>query len=104
MGYVIRGVFGNFDFPAMADEIRPDGPTLTHVFVAGEPRPGQTALGPMIATPVDAAAIRGTLERLRPAPGEVALMLLSGGTTARPKLILRTQRMGRPSCVPRPRC
>jgi 2,3-dihydroxybenzoate-AMP ligase len=83
-------VFGNFDFPAMADEIKPECPTLKHVFVAGEARPAQTALGPMLAAPADAAEVRATLERLRPDPGEVALMLLSGGTTALPKLIPRT--------------
>jgi 2,3-dihydroxybenzoate-AMP ligase len=90
VGWFIPGVFGNFDFPAMADEIKPDCPTLKHVFVAGEARPGQTALGPMLAAPADAAEVRATLERLRPDPGEVALMLLSGGTTALPKLIPRT--------------
>jgi 2,3-dihydroxybenzoate-AMP ligase len=90
VGWFIPGVFGNFDFPAMADEIKPECPTLKHVFVAGEARPAQTALGPMLAAPADAAEVRATLERLRPDPGEVALMLLSGGTTALPKLIPRT--------------
>jgi 2,3-dihydroxybenzoate-AMP ligase len=90
VGWFIPGVFGNFDFPAMADEIKPDCPTLKHVFVAGEARPGQTALGPMIAAPAEESEVRATLGRLRPDPGEVALMLLSGGTTALPKLIPRT--------------
>jgi 2,3-dihydroxybenzoate-AMP ligase len=90
VGWFIPGVFGNFDFPGMADEIRPDCPTLKHVFVVGDPRPGQTALGPMISEPASEGEVRATLERLRPDPGEVALMLLSGGTTALPKLIPRT--------------
>ena len=90
VGWFIPGVFGNFDFPAMADEIKPDCPTLKYVFVAGDPRPGQAALGPMIAAPAEESEVRATLGRLRPDPGEVALMLLSGGTTALPKLIPRT--------------
>jgi 2,3-dihydroxybenzoate-AMP ligase len=90
VGYFIPGVFGNFDFRAMAEEIRPDCPTLTHVCVAGDALPGQAALGPMISEPVDGGELRATLERLRPDPDEVALMLLSGGTTALPKLIPRT--------------
>jgi 2,3-dihydroxybenzoate-AMP ligase len=90
VGWFIPGMFGNFDFPAMADELKADCPTLAHVFVAGAPRRGQIALGPMIAEPVDADEVRATLKRLRPDPGEVALMLLSGGTTALPKLIPRT--------------
>jgi 2,3-dihydroxybenzoate-AMP ligase len=90
VGWFIPGVFGNFDFPAMADEIRPDCPTLKHVFVAGDPRPGQIALGPMLREPAAESDVRETLKRLRPEPTEVALMLLSGGTTALPKLIPRT--------------
>ncbi len=90
VGWFIPGVFGGFDFPAMADELKPDCPTLKHVFVAGDPRPGQVALGPMLHEPADEGEVRATLARLRPDPGEVALMLLSGGTTALPKLIPRT--------------
>jgi 2,3-dihydroxybenzoate-AMP ligase len=90
VGLFIPGMFGNFDFPAMAEEIRADCPALKHVLVAGEPRPGQSALGPMIAAPADEREARAALERLRPDPAEVALMLLSGGTTALPKLIPRT--------------
>ena len=90
VGWFIPGVFGKFDFPAMAEEVKPDCPTLTHVFVAGEPRRGQIALEPMISEPANEDEIRGTLKRLRPDPSEVALMLLSGGTTALPKLIPRT--------------
>jgi 2,3-dihydroxybenzoate-AMP ligase len=90
VGWFIPGPFGNFDFPAMAEEVRADCPTLTHVLVAGNPRPGQTALGPMIGEPANESELRAALKRLRPDPGEVALMLLSGGTTALPKLIPRT--------------
>ena len=90
VGWFIPGVFGNFDFPAMAREVKADCPTLTHVFVAGDARPGQIAIGPMIAEPANEGEVRGTLKRLRPDASEVALMLLSGGTTALPKLIPRT--------------
>jgi len=84
------GVYGGFDFPAMVEELRATCPTLAHVFVAGTPCPGQTALGPMIDAPADPAAVRAVLTARRPDPTEVALMLLSGGTTALPKLIPRT--------------
>ena len=89
-GWIVPGVFGNFDFPAMAQEVMADCPTLKRVFVAGEPRRGQIALAPLIADSADPRQIGATLERLRPDPAEVALMLLSGGTTALPKLIPRT--------------
>jgi 2,3-dihydroxybenzoate-AMP ligase len=90
VGYFIPGVFGNFDFRAMAEEIRPDCPTLKQVFVAGKALPGQVALGPMTDGPADAREAGAALKRRHPDPGEVALMLLSGGTTALPKLIPRT--------------
>jgi 2,3-dihydroxybenzoate-AMP ligase len=89
VGWFIPGLFGNFDFPAMAEELQPSCPTLRQVFVAGTPRAGQHALGPMIAKPAN-KDVRASLTGLRPAPSEVALMLLSGGTTALPKLIPRT--------------
>ncbi len=86
-----RGLFvsdriRDFDFRDMADALRAECPTLEQVFVAGEPAAGQIGLGALLG---DAgAAERGELPTLD--PSEVALMLLSGGTTALPKLIPRT--------------
>ena len=73
-----------FDHRELAREVAAECPTLEQVFVAGEPLPGQHSIDALLAhAPADAA-----LED--PDPGEVALMLLSGGTTALPKLIPRT--------------
>ncbi|MEE8445200.1 MAG: AMP-binding protein, partial [Alphaproteobacteria bacterium] len=81
--YVIPDTHRGFDYRAMAAELGAACDTLRHVFVAGEAGDGQVALGPMIETPAEAPDFRAD-------PMDVALMLLSGGTTAVPKLIART--------------
>jgi 2,3-dihydroxybenzoate-AMP ligase len=88
--YVIPDRIGNFDYREMAREVLPDAPALRHVFVAGEPGPGQIDLCAMIAAPMSAVAVSAALAGHEPDPGEVTTMLLSGGTTSLSKLIPRT--------------
>jgi 2,3-dihydroxybenzoate-AMP ligase len=80
-GYVIPDVLRDFDYRAMAEEMRASCPSLKRVFVAGEPGKGQISLKSLFRN-------TGALPRLD--PSEVALMLLSGGTTSLSKLIPRT--------------
>jgi 2,3-dihydroxybenzoate-AMP ligase len=89
-GYLIPDVVGDFDFRDMAATVMAEFDHLRHVFVAGAAGPGQTPLPQMSENQGDAAAGRALLEERRPDPGEVALMLLSGGTTGLSKLIPRT--------------
>jgi 2,3-dihydroxybenzoate-AMP ligase len=86
VGYVIADRLGNFDYRALAAEVQGEFPALRHLIVAGEPHAGQVALRDLMrgAEGDTAAAIP------RPDPGEVATMLLSGGTTSMSKLIPRT--------------
>ena len=89
VGYVIPDVLRDFDYRRMAADMRSEHPALKHVFVAGEPLAGQTSLRAQLeASPPPGAA--EILRGLRPDPNEVALMLLSGGTTSLSKLIPRT--------------
>ena len=57
------------------------------MLVLGTPGPGQDSLNKLLADG-DASAER--LGQFAPAPDDVALMLLSGGTTGLPKVIPRT--------------
>ncbi len=83
-GYVIPDVLRDFDYRAMAEEMRATCPSLQQVFVAGEPLAGQHSLARLMEQPAPA-------ERLPQLdPSQVALMLLSGGTTSLSKLIPRT--------------
>jgi 2,3-dihydroxybenzoate-AMP ligase len=93
----IPATFRDFDYRALAEQLRSEFALLRHVFVAGAPYPGQTPL----RCDRNAHPCGGGLQSLgqrdgtargpfRPDPAEVALMLLSGGTTGLPKLIPRT--------------
>ncbi|WP_327585124.1 AMP-binding protein [Nonomuraea sp. NBC_00507] len=78
--YVIPDAHLGFDYRELAAEVAARVPTLKHVLVAGDP--GEfTALGDLPA---------GSLPDLpRPDPADVAIFLLSGGTTGVPKLVPR---------------
>ena len=77
----------DFDYRPMAAEIARRSPSLRLTFIAGEPWPGQVSLADM-ARPGGVA--EGEIDALAPPADDVALMLLSGGTTGVPKLIPRT--------------
>lgn len=81
VAYVIADTSGDFDYRALAAEIRPAVPSLKHVLVHGDP--GEfTALA---GVPNDAETDLPRLDS-----SDIALMLVSGGTTGLPKLIART--------------
>lgn len=90
VGLFIPDVHRNFDYRVMAEEIRPKAPTLRNVLVLGEPWAGQVSLGGLLAKPTDPGEVERAVAPLKPSPSEVAIMLLSGGTTALSKLIPRT--------------
>ncbi|MFI9757078.1 (2,3-dihydroxybenzoyl)adenylate synthase [Streptomyces sp. NPDC051963] len=69
-----------FDHRGPARAVRKAVPGVEHVLVAGDPAEF-TALADVDADPVELPA---------PDPGDVAVLLLSGGTTGKPKLIPRT--------------
>ncbi|WP_188197724.1 (2,3-dihydroxybenzoyl)adenylate synthase [Nonomuraea sp. SYSU D8015] len=76
----VPDVHQGFDHRELAAEMLAEVPSLRHVFVAGDAGP-YTALDDVDADPVP----------LPPRdPGDLALLLLSGGTTGVPKLVPRT--------------
>jgi 2,3-dihydroxybenzoate-AMP ligase len=77
---IVPAVHLRFDHREMAREVQAATPTLEHVLVAGD-ADGLTPLAEVDAEPRDLAP---------PGPSDVALFLLSGGTTGLPKLIPRT--------------
>lgn len=89
-GYVIPDVLRGFDYRAMAEEMRAACPALKQVFVAGEPLRGQVGLGSLLEAATTNEETQATLGEVKLDASEVALMLLSGGTTSLSKLIPRT--------------
>ena len=86
VGYVVPDVWRGYDYRLLAADMTGLKPSLRSVLVLGEPAPGQISLSDLLAHDDG----HGKNVGLSPAPDEVALMLLSGGTTGLPKLIPRT--------------
>jgi len=82
----VPAVLRGFDHQRMAAELLAASPTLEHVLVAG-PDPRHQDLTALCAEPDSGSAppVPGP-----PDPRDVAVFLLSGGTTGLPKLIART--------------
>ncbi|MDA8236140.1 MAG: AMP-binding protein [Clostridia bacterium] len=89
VGYFIPGVYRKFDYTEMAEEIKAENSQLKCVFVAGETKSDQISLAKLLETPAGNQS-PDYLSKFLPDPSEVALMLLSGGTTGLSKLIPRT--------------
>jgi 2,3-dihydroxybenzoate-AMP ligase len=92
----VPGLLRGFDHQAMAEQLRAGSPTLEHILVAG-PDPRHADLTALCAEPPAPAEPQATAEPPAPAarsdqpdPSDVAVFLLSGGTTGLPKLIART--------------
>ncbi|WP_068272674.1 (2,3-dihydroxybenzoyl)adenylate synthase [Aldersonia kunmingensis] len=80
VGYVIADTFGGFDYRDLARTVRERVPSLEHVFVLGDPSEF-TALSEVP---------RPARELPEADPADIAVLLVSGGTTGLPKLIART--------------
>jgi len=85
----VPGVLRDFDHQAMAERLQASSPVLRHILVAGQ-HPRHVDLAALCAEPPDPAADRARWDAAQPAARDVAVFLLSGGTTGRPKLIART--------------
>ncbi len=88
--YLIPAEVRGFDYREMARDLAREFPALRHVFVDGEPAEGQADLRMLMAERTEARVADEMLAARKPPADEVALMLLSGGTTAIPKMIPRT--------------
>ncbi|MET9374526.1 AMP-binding protein [Streptomyces sp. NPDC002992] len=83
-GYVVPGVFRGFDHTALALEMAAELPALRRIFAQGESVSGSPAVVPLESVDADPVELPAN------DPSDVAFFLLSGGTTALPKLIPRT--------------
>ncbi|WP_123670647.1 (2,3-dihydroxybenzoyl)adenylate synthase [Actinocorallia herbida] len=83
VGYVIADVREGFDYRDLAAEVVAAVPSVRQVLVLGDPGP-YTALADVSGDPA------GPEDAVPVAPSDVAVLLISGGTTGRPKLIPRT--------------
>ncbi|ANY10557.1 (2,3-dihydroxybenzoyl)adenylate synthase [Pseudonocardia sp. HH130630-07] len=84
VAYVGPDVVEGFDYRRLGLDVAAEVGSLRHVLVDGDPIPGTVALATLPAGSEDPLP--------RADPGQVAVLLVSGGTTGNPKLIPRTHR------------
>ncbi|NUS42297.1 MAG: AMP-binding protein [Mycobacteriaceae bacterium] len=86
VGYVIADRAAGFDYRDLAVQVQEAAPAVRHVLVLGEPGPFEAlAEVPCDLNDADPEQALPELD-----PSDIALMLVSGGTTGLPKLIART--------------
>ncbi|WP_328711745.1 (2,3-dihydroxybenzoyl)adenylate synthase [Nocardia salmonicida] len=91
VAYLIPDQLGDFDYRELAATVRQAVPSLRHVLVAGDPGTGTSEADGSTAgfVALDSVAREGdSLPSVD--PSDIAVMLVSGGTTGLPKLIART--------------
>jgi 2,3-dihydroxybenzoate-AMP ligase len=88
VGYFVPDLWRGYDYRPLAAEISAAAPSLRHVLVLGEPGMNQVSLADLIAG--NGSDETRCVGEFSPEADEVALMLLSGGTTGLPKMIPRT--------------
>jgi 2,3-dihydroxybenzoate-AMP ligase len=82
--------FRGFDHQALATELVAAVPSLDMALVAGEAAEGALDLRSLLAPSDGSGEDRARWDAEQPVPDDVAVFLLSGGTTGLPKLIART--------------
>jgi mycobactin salicyl-AMP ligase len=87
VGYIAADRSPDFSYRELADRLRAAVPTLHHVLIVGDSGPF-TSLDSITAEGSSIAAEGSSLPDV--AASDIALMLVSGGTTGLPKLIART--------------
>jgi 2,3-dihydroxybenzoate-AMP ligase len=90
VGYVVPDGWRGYDYRLLAADMSGLAPSLRSVLVLGDAGPNQISLSDLLAHDGGRDEDAYILADFSPAPDEVALMLLSGGTTGLPKLIPRT--------------
>ena len=89
--YFAAPEFRGFDYLEMAREIQTEVPSLRHLVALGDgSQPDIRYLQPWLEEPVEKESAFEKLSNYHPQPSNIALFLLSGGTTGIPKLIPRT--------------
>ena len=90
-GYFFTPEYRKFDYLTMAKELQAEIPTLEYLVAVGDgSASGVSYITPWLNEPIEEFHRSDYLARFRPDPFDVALFLVSGGTTGLPKLIPRT--------------
>ncbi len=88
--FVVPDSWQGFDHQRLATDLAASREGACPVVVLGEPGESALDLRALLERPRNPARLRARLDASAPDAGEVALFLLSGGTTGTPKIIART--------------
>ena len=89
VGVIIQPRHRDFDYYGMIQEIRPNVPSLKHIFVIGEEvPPGTISLNEMARRPLEEKFPEDRLEKTRPGIDEVSMVSVTSGTTGLPKVLV----------------
>ena len=81
-------LFRGFDYPAMIDELRPDLPSLEHVFVVGGD--GDNAFDACFVKTAWKSNSETLFADCKPSPNDVTILMYTSGTTGQPKGVMHT--------------
>jgi len=83
--------FGDFDYPSVLRDLKPELPRLKHILVARGAAPeGTISLDGLLDDPIEARVSVESLWVCRPSPDEVIRIVFTSGTTGLPKAIMHT--------------
>jgi len=90
-GYVFSGDSEKFDYASLGLRIKSDISSMQHLFATGDSRAEDIiSISDLLEAPVEYEDNAVDLDMFPRAPAEIAVFLLSGGTTGMPKVIPRT--------------
>ena len=91
VGIAVPDHFRKFDYMPMIEELQNQFQNLTHILVAGKNIPkGTVSFQTLLDNPIEQKYPPNYLNSLTPDANDVLCLLLTGGTTALPKIVPRT--------------
>ena len=92
--FITTSSFGDCDYVAMVEGLRPDFPSIEHIFALGDELPaGVWSLGGILATEVDTSAVDAYASAHPVSANDVYTICWTSGTVAEPKGVPRSHNL-----------